>query len=244
LLQKKYIILTVLAGASVALYLLDYFVLGNSRDIASSFLGNLAFLPVYVIFITVIVEQIVEEQERQAIMSKLNMVIGVFFSEVGNRLLKELSPHVAACAELKHHLLVNGTWNDGEFAKALDYLSRTDFRVSCDGCGKNRLKGFLIERRSFLVGLLENQNMLEHEQFTDLLWAVFHLVEELEARSSFDDMPQSDIEHINGDIKRVFGYLSREWVIYMQHLKVDYPYLFSLAVRLNPMIDNPDPQVY
>jgi hypothetical protein len=30
----------------------------------------------------------------------------------------------------------------------------------------------------------------------------------------------------------------------MQHLKVDYPYLFSLAVRLNPMIDMPDPVVY
>lgn len=244
MLHKKYIILALLTGASLALYLVDYVVLGNSRDIASSFLGNLAFLPVYVIFITLIVEQIVEEQERHAVMRKLNMVIGVFFSEVGNRLLKELSAHVAACAELKHHLLVNGTWNDDEFAKALDYLRRIDFEVSCDGCGKNLLKGFLIERRSFLVGLLENQNLLEHDQFTDLLWAVFHLVEELEARPSFDDMPKSDVEHINGDIKRVFGHLSREWLLYMQHLKVDYPYLFSLAVRLNPMIDSPDPQVY
>jgi hypothetical protein len=241
---KKYIILGGLAAASLVLYLVDYFVLGNSRDIASSFLGNLAFLPVYVIFITLIVEQIVQEQERQAVMLKLNMVIGVFFSEVGNRLLKELSAYVDACTELKHHLLVNGTWKDGEFAKALDYLRRTDIKVSCEGCDKNRLKGFLIERRSFLVGLLENQNLLEHDQFTDLLWAVFHLVEELEARPSFDDMPQSDIEHINGDIKRVFGHLSREWLLYMQHLKVDYPYLFSLAVRLNPMIDNPDPLVY
>ena len=241
---KKYIILAVLAVASLFLYLVDYYVLGNSRDIASSFLGNLAFLPVYVIFITLIVERIVQEQERQAVMLKLNMVIGVFFSEVGNRLLKELSAYVSACAELKHHLLVSGTWKDGEFAMALDYLRRTDIKVSCDGCDKNRLKGFLIERRSFLVGLLENQNLLEHDQFTDLLWAVFHLVEELEARPSFDDMPQSDIEHINGDIKRVFGHLSREWLLYMQHLKVDYPYLFSLAVRLNPMIDNPDPLVY
>jgi hypothetical protein len=241
---KKYIILAVLAGASLALYLVDYVVLGDSRDIASSFLGNLAFLPVYVIFITLIVEQIVEKQERQAVMRKLNMVIGVFFSEVGNRLLKELSAYADACAELKHHLLVSGTWKDGEFAKALDYLRRTDLKVSCDGCDKNRLKGFLIERRSFLVGLLENQNLLEHDQFTDLLWAVFHLVEELDARPSFDDMPQSDIEHLDGDIKRVFGHLSREWVLYMQHLKADYPYLFSLAVRLNPMIDNPDPQVH
>lgn len=244
LILKKNIVLAVLAGLSLALYIIDYFVLGNSRDIASSFLGNLAFLPVYVIFITLIVEKIVRERERQAVMRKLNMVIGVFFSEVGNRLLRELSDYVAACAELKRHLLVSGVWKDAEFAEALAYLRRTDIKVNCEKYDKKRLKGFLIEKRPFLVGLLENQILLEHEQFTDLLWAVFHLVEELEARPSFDDMSQSDIEHINGDIKRVFGHLSREWVLYMQHLKVDYPYLFSLAVRLNPMIDNPDPRIY
>lgn len=49
---------------------------------------------------------------------------------------------------------------------------------------------------------------------------------------------------INGDIKRVYGHLSHQWVMYMQHLEQDYPYLFSLAVRLNPMIDSPDPHVY
>jgi hypothetical protein len=30
----------------------------------------------------------------------------------------------------------------------------------------------------------------------------------------------------------------------MKHLKHDYPYLFSLAVRLNPMLEHPDPLVY
>lgn len=73
---------------------------------------------------------------------------------------------------------------------------------------------------------------------------MFHLLEELEARQSFDHMPKSDIEHINGDIKRAFGYLSREWVLYMKHLKQDYPYLFSLAIRLNPMLEHPDAQVH
>ncbi|QEM68223.1 hypothetical protein FO488_08640 [Geobacter sp. FeAm09] len=242
--HKKHIVLAALAAASLALYLIDYYVLGNSRDIASSFLGNLAFLPVYVIFITLIVEQIVRERERQAVMRKLNMVIGVFFSEVGNRLLKELSTCVEACGELKGRLMVDGGWKDDEFAKALDYLRRTDIKVNCDAEGKGRLKGFLIEKRGFLVGLLENQNLLEHEQFTDLLWAVFHLVEELEARPSFDAMSPSDSEHINVDIKRAFGHLAREWTLYMRHLKVDYPYLFSLAVRLNPLLDTPDPRVH
>ena len=85
---------------------------------------------------------------------------------------------------------------------------------------------------------------LEHEAFTDLLWAVFHLVEELDARESLAGIPATDVEHLNGDIKRAFGYLSREWVLYMQHLKLDYPYLFSLAVRMNPMAEQVSPHLY
>ena len=241
---KKHIILVGLAVVSTLLYLLDYFILGSARDIASSFLGNLAFLPVYVIFVTLIVEQIMRERERQTIMRKLNMVIGVFFSEVGNQLLKELSAYVVMCDELKNRLHVSGQWKAQDFQFALNYLASHEIRIDCSDCDKRQLKQFLVSKRNFLVGLLENQNLLEHEQFTDLLWAVFHLVEELDARQSFDNMPQSDIDHINGDIKRAFGYLSREWVLYMKHLKQDYPYLFSLAIRLNPMLENPDPQVY
>ncbi len=241
---KNHLILVSLAVLSTMLYLLDYFIIGSARDIASSFLGNLAFLPIYVIFVTLMIEQIMRQRERQTVMRKLNMVIGVFFSEVGNRLLKELSAYVVMCDDLRGQLQVTGQWKDIDFQKAQEYLKSHELRIDCSGCDKQQLKAFLVSKRSFLVGLLENQNLLEHEQFTDLLWAVFHLVEELDARHSFDGMPTSDIEHINGDIKRAFGYLSREWVYYMKHLKHDYPYLFSLAVRLNPMLEKPDPQVY
>jgi hypothetical protein len=241
---KKHFILIILAVVSTLLYLLDYFIIGSARDIASSFIGNLAFLPIYVIFVTIMVEQIMRERERQTIMRKLNMVIGVFFSEVGSHLLKELSAYVVMCDQLRSRLLVNGQWKEADFQSALEYLKSHEPRIDCSACNKQQLKNFLVSKRSFLVGLLENQNLLEHEQFTDLLWAVFHLVEELDARQSFDNMSISDIDHINGDIKRAFGYLSREWVFYMKHLKEDYPYLFSLAVRLNPMLEKPDPQVY
>lgn len=190
------------------------------------------------------IEQVMKERERQTIIRKLNMVIGVFFSEVGNRLLKDLSAYVVSCDTLKKHLLVSGSWKMQEYQAALEYLRKSDIKIDSDRSDLHELKKKLISKRSFLIGLLENQNLLEHEEFTDLLWSVFHLVEELEARNSFDNMPISDTEHINGDIKRVFGHLSYQWVTYMQHLKHDYPYLFSLAVRLNPMIDEPDPVVY
>lgn len=244
LILNKMLMLCALFSVSLALYGLDYILLGSAKELTIWFLGNLAFLPVYVIIVTLMIERVLKEREREAVMRKLNMVIGVFFSEVGNRLLKELSEYVVSCDDLKHHLLIDGTWKEQEFSKTLEYLRTSDIIIDSGHCEKLGLKRLLVEKRSFLVSLLENQNLLEHEEFTDLLWAVFHLVEELEARAAFENMPKSDIDHINGDIKRVFGYLSREWVMYMQHLNQDYPYLFSLAVRMNPMIDSPDPAVY
>ena len=37
--------------------------------------------------------------------------------------------------------------------------------------------------------------------------------------------------------------LVREWLSHMEHLKVDYPYLFSLAVRTNPFDPNASAEV-
>lgn len=233
-----------LFALSLFFYGVDYLLLGSAKELTIWFLGNLAFLPIYVMIVTLLIERVLKERERQAVMRKLNMVIGVFFSEVGNQLFKELSAYVVSCDDLKRHLLINGAWKDQDFSNAVEFLHTSDVKINSSCCDKLALKRHLVEKRGFLVSLLENQNLLEHEEFTDLLWSVFHLVEELEARETFENMPQSDVEHINGDIKRVFGHLSREWVQYMKHLKHDYPYLFSLAVRLNPMIDSPDPVVY
>ncbi|MBV5304443.1 MAG: hypothetical protein JZU70_09640 [Chlorobium sp.] len=233
-----------LFAISLALYGIDFTIFGNLRGISASFLGNLAFLPIYIIVVTLLFERVLRERERQSVMRKLNMVIGVFFSEFGNRLLKELSVHVVGSEELKKRLRMSASWKKEDFEAALDYLRQNNQRINIDSGALPGLKQFMVGKRSFLLSLLENQNLLEHENFTDLLWAAFHTIEELEARAAFDGIPSSDQEHINGDIKRVFGHLIREWLLYMQHLKEDYPYLFSLAVRLNPMIDSPDPVVY
>ena len=116
-----------------------------------------------------------------------------------------------------------------------------DFQVDIKKGDLAGLRSFIIERRVFLLGLLENPNLLEHEQFTELLWAVFHLAEELAHRKTISGLPENDYTHLAGDIKRAYGLLVREWLSYMKHLKANYPYLFSLAVRTNPF--NPEASV-
>lgn len=226
---------------SIALYGADYLVVGKAGDIFAGFLGNLAFLPVYVLFVTLMIERVLKERERIAIRQKLNMVIGVFFSEVGTAFLRDFAGFMRNHEALAARLRVDGSWSGRDFRDAAAFLDRFEMEVDTADGDLAVLKGFLLDKRAFLLGLLENPNLLEHDEFSDLLWAVFHLTEELGARERLDGLPPLDLEHLAGDIKRVFGFLTREWLRYMRHLREDYPHLFSLAVRTNPM--NPEARV-
>ena len=91
------------------------------------------------------------------------------------------------------------------------------------------LRGFLSGKRDFLLRLLENPNVLEHEAFTDVLRAAFHLVEELAHREKAGDLPEADRRHLAGDMNRVYRLLLHQWLTYMKYLKKNYPYLFSFG---------------
>jgi hypothetical protein len=64
------------------------------------------------------------------------------------------------------------------------------------------------------------------------------LTDELAHRTDLRKLPDSDYEHLAGDIKRAYHQLLIQWLEYMKHLKRDYPYLFSLAMRTNPFDPN------
>jgi hypothetical protein len=121
-----------------------------------------------------------------------------------------------------------------KFAVLCAQLKPHAFLIDIDQVDWPALKEFLMPKRDFLLRLLENPNLLEHESFTGLLWPVFHLAEELEARNSLQDLPDTDHEHLCGDVTRVYSLLAMQWLDYLEHLRTSYPYLFSLSLRTNP----------
>ncbi len=228
----------VMLVVSLTLYGLEYLFYGHPREIGFAFLGNLAFLPIYVLFVTLMIERVLKERERDALRQKLNMVIGVFFSEVGTVLMRDGFGFVRDCCALQEKMKVSVVWKDVDFSAVLEYLNGHPVSIDSRNGDLGELRSFLVSRRQFMLGLLENPNLLEHDDFTELLWAVFHLVEELEYRPDLAKLPEADLDHLSLDIKRAYTHLLRQWLVYMQHLKNDYPYLFSLAVRTNPLDPN------
>jgi hypothetical protein len=237
-LPKDRIVWLLLVVSSLVLYLVDYYIFRRAGEIGFGFMSNVAFLPVYVLFVTLMVERVLKEREREAMMKKMNMVIGVFFSEVGTQLLHDFMSFFPDAEEVSKRLRPTPHWSEADFLAAQQFLKGQDITLDARIGDLNALKQFLAEEKGVMLTLLENPNLLEHASFTDLLWAVFHLIQELQARKSLEGLPESDLVHLSGDMKRAHTHLMIEWLSYMSHLQVDYPYLYSLAVRMNPM--NPD----
>jgi hypothetical protein len=230
----------VLVGISVAVFGAQIALFGRPQDTFFYLLQDLAFLPLTILIVTVLVSSILSERERRLRQHKMNMVIGAFFSQVGRRLLELMSGLVCNSSELCAALAVDPTWGEAELRGAIDFVRRAPLEIEPNPEPLTTVGDLLAGQRAFMLGLLENPTLLEHETFTDVLWAVFHLEEELAARKSLPDSPPADLEHLAGDARRAYSGLLVAWLEYMIHLSKDYPFLYSFAARTNPL--RPDAQ--
>lgn len=236
---KRQIVLgLLLVATSIFFYLLHYIIFRDAHHIFLYLIGDFAFLPIQVLFVTLIIDELLSERERRDMLKKMNMVIGTFFSEVGTELLKLFSGFDSQPDKIRKNFIVTNEWKEKEFINTGKLLKNYDSVINSQNGDLENLRNFLVGERDFLLRLLGNSNLLEHESFTDLLWAVFHLTDELANRKDVKNLSVADYDHISLDIKRAYTQLIYEWLSYMKHLKGDYPYLFSLAVRTNPF--NPD----
>ncbi len=237
-----YLALAFLALSGVVYYV-HYLIFRDVHHIFIYMVGDLAFLPLEVLLVVLIIERVLARREQQAKLQKLNMVMGAFFTEVGYHLLSTLFPYFENRAEIAEQLDITKDWTKKDFRRAAAYAYDLDVEIDCSKVNLEELKTFLASKRTFILTMLENPNLLEHDRFTDLLWAVTHLDEELEARQSVTGLCGSDAEHIAGDIQRMYDHLASEWLDYVEHLKSNYPFLFSLILRTHPFQENPSPVV-
>jgi hypothetical protein len=230
--------------ASALTYTMHYFIFHDSHHIFIYMVGDMGFLFIDVLLVVLFIERIISRREKRAINNKLNMVIGSFFSEVGLKFLKKFSSFIKNGESLSQKLIASPQWKKKDYAKASAATREFSYEIEMDKARLEELRDFLLARRTFLLTLMENPNLLEHESFTDLLWAVFHLTEELEYREDkLKEIPTTDYNHLNNDFKRAYSRVISAWISYLHHMKNNYPFLFSLAVRINPMDPEASPIV-
>jgi len=235
--RSEVLLLIALMGLAALLFALRWALFpGNElhNEMWRFLLGDVAFLFLQVAIVTVCIDRLLRARERQATLRKLNMVIGAFFSEVGGELLERLVPGDRNPEELRKELVPTGAWKEADYGRARRFLRGRQAAMDLGPCDLAGLKELLVRERRFMLGLLGNQALLEHDTFADLLWAVTHLGQELEARRDLSALTEADAAHLAVDARRAYTQLCAQWLEYVRHLQSDYPFLFSLATRTNP----------
>jgi hypothetical protein len=228
---------------SALLYLGHYAIFRDTHHIFIYMIGDIAFVPIEVLLVTLIIHRLLTEREKKSRLEKLSMVIGAFFSEIGTNALAYFSDSDPELEKIKKDLIVSNDWTAREFLSVSRRLKNYNYGVDFKKVNFEGLRVLLMGKKDFLLRLVENPVLLEHESFTEHLQAIFHLTEELAKREDFKQLPDTDLQHLAGDIKRAYNLLTSEWLDYMKHLKTNYPYLFSLAMRTNPFDQDASPIV-
>ncbi len=221
---------------SAGFYYLHYWIFRDAHHIFIYLLGDVAFVFIEVLLVTLIIHHLLSAWEKRTYLKKLTMVIEVFFSEFGKHLLVYLSNFDNNRDQIQKYISSEARYDDVDLRSACRVLKQYRSDIAMDKMDIGKLTGFLKDKRPFLVNLLQNPSLLEHESFTEALMAVFHLAEELAAREG-GTFSAEDWEHTQRDIQRAYDRLVYQWVQYMRYTKANYPYFFLFALRTNPFDD-------
>ena len=186
---------------------------------------SLCFIPINILAVTLVFEKLVERRGRLERLSKLNMLVGLFFSDIGFILLEI----IAAGDDKAKYLQLN-------FDNLKDCENKFkvyDHHINFEEINYPELKKLVVEGRDIISSLISNESILEHEIFADLLMALMHLRDEI-IFIKLKEPTKEDGIHLEGDITRVYKALTLQWVSYLSHLKQFYPYQYNAAIKFNP----------
>ncbi len=225
-----------LIGTSVLFYIINYLTFHDTTFIEKYILVQLGFLPISVLLVTVILNSLMAMRARREKMEKMNIVIGTFFAEIGKDLLRYISKYDPKIEGFAKEIMNIEEFQDEDFEKAKEQIKNRKFEVNLRSMNLYELRKFLLENKEFAINLLDNPMLVEHEAFTDLLWNVLHVTEELRRIVNFENLSEEDYEDIKGDIEQMYELLSYEWINYVHYLKDNYPHIFVYEAKTNPFV--------
>lgn len=221
---------------SALLYAIHYAIFRDSHHIAIYFVGDVAFVPIEVLLVTLIIEEVLSKREKRISGRNLQMMVGVFYHEMGANLLKLMQHYMPGASALNLHLTPEGMmeWTDADYLRKIGEVEAIDTRFFCEGCDLTPLRNFLNRKQELLLRMLENPNLSGNDELASMLWAITHISDELHVRPHIESLGHEDAEHIKGDFSRAYDLLLVEWLKYVVHLKKEYPFMYLAALRYGP----------
>jgi len=227
------ILVGILTISSVVIYFIQYLIFHRVEDTFFYMFQDLAFIPIQVAIVTIVINRFLNIMEKRKKVKKVNVIISTFFVEVGTSIMAAMSVfnrhHNNFCETIDIKELSR---NKKNYIKKL--VTELKYDIYADPDKLERLASIMAENKAYMLRMLENSNLLEHDSFTDMLWSVFHVADELQSRGNLKDLDKGDIDHLSNDLLRAYSAMVLEWINYITYLHDEYPFLYASAIKNNP----------
>ncbi len=232
--RTNFIIGAILLACSLTIYGLKTYYLGDLGGTTKFLFNAMGVLPLNLLLMTFIFNKLLTVHNKREKKQKRDMLVGVFFSECGNSLLRMMANLDQSRGQLNECTGKPEHWDGKGQEKIYELFSAYKPNFKAEREDLAHIRTALNKEHKYLLTLIDHPALVGHGKFSDLVWALFHLEDELNHRSDFNALPDSDIDHLSGDIARVYNHILSQWVDYIVYLKGNYPYLYSLAIRTSP----------
>jgi hypothetical protein len=173
-----------------------------------------------------------EKREDTRRAQQLNTLTTLFFSEIGDNLLRMLHQCDVDHSRLQAALPDRAEWTEDDFAPLSRALKLHRVNIDPLVADAEALRKLLAS--GLLFRLLEAPHVFEHDLFNSLLRAMFHLRGELAAHPDLMVLKQAKLDHLAIDITKIYQPLVKLWLEHMNYLRRFYPTLFHSLLESNP----------
>lgn len=226
---------TLLVIISIVLYSFHYIIFRDPHHIFIYLLGDIAFIPLEVFLVALVIEKYIEQKDRKHALDRLNTQVGVFYGEFGIELLHYCVSLDTEINKYRKEFSLDCSCDMKEFSHLKFFIERYSFTIDISKIDILYLKNILSKNIEIIINLLSNPTIVDKYHFDKMLMAILHVHEEIRYRmNSNGELTEEDYAHLQTDLQRAYKLLTFGWLYYIQYLKKEYPYLYETAVKQNP----------
>ena len=224
--RRTTIILLIL---SIIIYSIQILLFDDPRTTFFYILQDLAFMPITIAFATLMVGEVLNWREKNERKEKTRMLTSTFFTEIG-AILAHYTLSMTQEDDFLHLVARNGGNIDNMTTnEIIQKLEHHKIKVTLNKEGYEKARNLILSNQTNLLVISSNPLILEHEYFTEMLWGVFHLIDEFRLRGDWDALSKTDIAHLNVDFAKVLRLMLINWIGNSEYLAKNYPAFYNVA---------------
>lgn len=220
--------------ATAAMYGLHYLIFRDPHHIGIFFISDVAFLPLEVLLVSLVLDRIVERSRDNENLGKVCILQSIFFRDCGADMIRYFLTCDQNRMELVSAMAVQEDWSPRDFENTRKFLRSYDFVLDPKKMDFFAIHFHLEKHHSFFLTLLESSSLTDHDEFTELLLTLYHFWEELNEQPDLYALSPEKVSLFHEYATDSYRLLSSEWLTNMQTIKKSH-----VRRTLSPLKETP-----